>query len=60
LGKGFENLTPLQGMVLDIWDIYIFTPAYTKISLSQHSRTTFKPNFAYIFLSLRAVSKNTV
>ena len=30
------------------------------MSLSQHSRTTFKPDFTYIFLSVRAVSKNTV
>ena len=23
LGKGFENLTPVQGNVLDFWDIYL-------------------------------------
>ena len=55
--QGLANIWSNRGRWVSIIEICV---PYTKMSISQHSRTTFKPNFTYIFLSVRAVSKNTV
>ena len=54
---GLSNIWSNRGRWVSIIEICV---PYTKMPTSQHSRTTFKPNFTYIFLSVRAVSKNTV
>ena len=54
--RSVQHLVQQGALSEHIWNLC----SIYQISISQHSRTTFKPNFTDIFLSVRAVSKNTV